>query len=252
MEIKSISDLVEAANKSIDKFRSIPWWRGHSDGTWKLVPGIFRDQKRADDEQLLTAEFTRQAPVIYANCPPGGDLADWLFLMQHYRLYTRLLDWTESLLIATYFAVTEYPDKAGSIWALDPGKLNKSQGMDEIVPHYIGGDVHELFKEAFYGPNQNSNNTKRILGVGPTLVDFRMQAQSAAFTIHGGNHPLENMTNNENFLMNFEIPSDAKADLKEELFLLGIKRSYLFPDLENLASFLNERGTTFKRQGKKE
>ncbi len=124
--------------------------------------------------------------------------------------------------------------------------------MEKIVPHYVGVYQDELFKEALMGPKSDSQNKNRVLGVIPTSVDFRMQAQSAAFTIHGGNHPIENMTKNEVFLLKFEIPIDAKSNLKEELSLLGIRRSYLFPDLENLAGFLNERGATFQRQRKKE
>ena len=219
MVLKSVSDLIGAANESADKFKSIPWWRGHADDAWTLLPGIFRNKERAQTETLLTAEFMRHAPVLYSNCPAEKSWTDWLFLMQHYRLYTRLLDWTESLLIATFFAVNQYPDKPGAVWALNPMRLNSSQGLEEIVPRYCGENVHELFKEAFFGPKQGTRNRKQILGVAPSLVDFRMIAQSAASTIHGGNHPLEKMANNPEFLLKFEIPSDAKATLKEELSL---------------------------------
>ena len=73
-----------------------------------------------------------------------------------------------------------------------------------------------------------------------------MQAQSSVFTIHGGDRALEEIEENQHFLMKFEIPPEAKVSFRRELSLLGIKRSYLFPDLENLARFLNERGTNFQ------
>jgi hypothetical protein len=44
--------------------------------------------------------------------------------MQHYRVPTRLLGWSESLLVGLYFAVTEHPEKHGSLWRLDPVALN--------------------------------------------------------------------------------------------------------------------------------
>ena len=127
-EIKTVSDLIEAANVAMGTFRVVPWWRGHADANWRLVPGVFREKKRAADEQLLATEFMRQAPVLYQNCPPMEAWADWLYLMQHYRLYTRLLDWTESMLVAAFFAVDEHTDKAGALWALHAGGLNKSHG----------------------------------------------------------------------------------------------------------------------------
>lgn len=245
-EIKTISNLVDAANRALQLFKAVPWWRGHADNDWKLVPGVFRSKERADHEQLLAAEFMRQAPILYANSPSSGAWAEWLYLMQHYRLYTRLLDWTESPLVAAFFSVDELLDKPGTIWALHPGLLNKSQGRDESVPHFVGGSVDELFKEALLGRKPNEESARRILAVCPTSVDFRMQAQSSVFTIHGSSSSLEVMPDNGSFLLRFEIPAEAKVRLRRELALLGIKRSYLFPDLENLARFLNERGGVFK------
>ena len=45
---------------------------------------------------------------------------EWLSLMRHYGIPTRLLDWTHSFLVAAYFAVDD-ADKARdcAIWALD-------------------------------------------------------------------------------------------------------------------------------------
>ena len=241
--IREISDLVTAARSSGKDFGGfVPWWRGQGDAEWKLVPSVLREAERAAKEQYLVANFMRQAPVLYPNCPPKTYWADWLYLMQHYRLYTRLLDWTESILVATFFAVTDGTSKAAALWALDPGALNESQGMERNIAYFAGENVHPLFKEAVFGRSpKGGDHSKRILGVATTSVDFRMQAQSAAWTIHGGELPLENLDGNNKFLIKFEIPQESKGRLKADLTLLGIKSSYLFPDLENLAAYLNEQ-----------
>ncbi len=46
---------------------------------------------------------------------------DWLALMQHYGLPTRLLDWSTNMLVGLYFAVNKDEDIDGSLYVLDAG-----------------------------------------------------------------------------------------------------------------------------------
>jgi hypothetical protein len=55
-----------------------------------------------------------------------GAMFDWLSLMQHHNAPTRLLDWTENVLFALYFAVHDrHADCDGAIWVLNAGRLNE-------------------------------------------------------------------------------------------------------------------------------
>lgn len=49
--------------------------------------------------------------------------------MQHHGTPTRLLDWTENVLIALYFAVKDSPEVDGEIWTLYPLRLNSKYGF---------------------------------------------------------------------------------------------------------------------------
>ena len=62
-----------------------------------------------------------------------------------------------------------------------------------------------------------------------------MQVQLAAFTLHGVTTPLEEINGREEFILKFEIPANAKAVIKKQLFQLGVRESSIFPDFEHLA-----------------
>ncbi len=91
--------------------RTTPWFRGESNGFAEpLMPSLFRtrpDGRKLHEGQIVQT-FRRMAPA-YVDAPEVQATDQWLFLMQHLRVPTRLLDWTEGALMALYFAL-EYPE----------------------------------------------------------------------------------------------------------------------------------------------
>ena len=230
--IRNLDDLGKAAWKSYQHFYYPPiWWRGQPDTRedWKLLPGVYR---KPYDEKSLIAKFVRQAKTRHPSCPPDEDNGAWLFLMQHYRLPTRLLDWTEALLVAAYFALDsdlQYKTTSARLWSLSPHIFNMCQlkdGTQSIL------SLHDTKVKNTAMPLVEDGE---IFAVAVPEIDIRMLVQQAACTIHGNKTPIEELPDCDKFLMKYEIPAEAKEELRTTLSFLGVRESSLFPDLEHLA-----------------
>jgi len=97
------------------------WFRGQSDSEYKLLPTAFREKDKEGsipryDEAGALADFQAHYPE---NRQEYTSIIEWLTLMQHYGLPTRLLDWSRSIFVALYYAVQDH-DKDGALYALDP------------------------------------------------------------------------------------------------------------------------------------
>ena len=101
-EIQSISDLTKYARKVYSGHGVWSLWRGQ-ERDWPLIPGIYREG-REENELDITNRFRQGASPRFTNCPARDDYQSWLFLMQHHRLPTRLLDWSQSALTSLFFA----------------------------------------------------------------------------------------------------------------------------------------------------
>jgi hypothetical protein len=115
------------------------WFRGQTDCAWALLPSGCRPPYSDVNEHRYRHDFVlRSRPFLgEATAPPASDW-DWYFLMQHYGVPTRLLDWTESAVAALYFAAQPTsPEKDGCVWVLNPRAVNyRIARIGNFVPIY--------------------------------------------------------------------------------------------------------------------
>lgn len=260
-EVTSLTELLELCDELHDADRSPLWFRGHRDCSWLLRPKAFRsfpidEYSSSIQEDALFVEremawqFMLSAPGRHETCPASSEYARWLTLMQHYGLPTRLLDWTLSVSVATYFAVDSISDDInGAIWALRPKHLNTHmiKRFKRKFPYGFSGVLffedgsalmRELTEPVFVGEEPGDAS---ILAAVPHEYDRRVTVQQSVFTIHGSTCPLNRPHPPlwgelpQKLLTRIVIPARAKLTICESLSRLGINRAALFPDLDNLA-----------------
>jgi len=232
--VQSLEDLVSLATRVPEQFGSEVWWRGQADyDNFLLVPGAFRHDRDQGYEATVARRFRIRAQAYIEKTPDKSDWSGWLFLMQHHRLPTRLLDWTESPFAAIYFAVHELDNRPGAIYALSPTKLNLNFGGAEKLILPDSDVVAPLFEAPFKGPLPHSEAVYAVL---PWLLHIRMVAQRSVMTIHDSLKPLEENEKNKQCLIKYKIPQKSKYHIRKQLIRSGITRTSLFPELDSLAS----------------
>ena len=99
------------------------WFRGESkiyDTT--LVPKVFRTNFDETTVYNYLPTYVKELREIESDF-------DRLCYMQHYGVPTRMLDWTDNILNALYFAVNDNNDNDGKIYVLNSRLLNKLTGL---------------------------------------------------------------------------------------------------------------------------
>jgi hypothetical protein len=115
-----------------------------------LSPGLLRFPNGLAREQTLFVEFKNRGAELLN----GNDNGDWQILtqMQHYGVPTRLLDWTDRLAVALFFALMGAKDDP-CLWVLNPFLLSaKATASGKGVVFDFGDDPAFGYSKFFSKP----------------------------------------------------------------------------------------------------
>jgi hypothetical protein len=175
-------------------------------------PRVFRDKNRAGETGCF--DETNVFEHLKLRVPTHGRIChsafDWLCLMQHYSIPTRLLDWSESVLAALYFAVKDHIDRPGELIVLNARRLNT---LEDRPPTISTPDNGHVIIQAEMAATRSSEKLRRNanvvaaleylgkntgpghqwlekyatpIAVFPSRLNERMVFQASVFTLHGG------------------------------------------------------------------
>jgi hypothetical protein len=278
--VKSLNEFINLVSDKIKNIeaKKVVWFRGEPSNEYKLVPNLYRitsgnkstycekvyDYKVIHRiEQNMDANFERKASIFLAN--KGIENTPWnrYYLKQHYKVKTRLRDWTENALIALFFSIEDNSklEFNARVWILDPFKLNdyslnkfclKNQNLKIIMncgklkkKQELFNDKQELrlseIERRYYRLDCEDIKELYPIAIYPIHLDERMVAQQSCFTLFGNIvRGLDCNDTKENFLDYVDISANAKLSILNELRLLGISYYSIFPDLDGLGKTVNK------------
>ena len=231
------------------------WFRGHSRPVGQLAPRLFRDIGskrifggfRPELEMATIEEFKRHAALIAEwRLPPHDDRLGWLCVMQHFRTPTRLLDWSENLMVALYFAVSADASEDAEVWAMLPWALNEAAGAGYAIPLPGSRVVKYLLEQPYWNGTGEALATslglpapmRAPIAIDPPMLFPRMAVQAGTFTIHplpDDGATIADLLPNPRHLVRYIIPAGCKEPLCWQLRAVGFSQRHLFPDLEGLS-----------------
>jgi len=215
--------------RSTSPTRSEPKWKG-----WSWL---------SKEQELL--RYFAKSNVRWLKEHYAETFLDRLALAQHRRLPTRLLDWTESPLIASFFACLDVAENAknltdGAVWRLHTNavrfELTEERQEREELPD---GSVSPAIPE---NTPIGLNGDFDTFLFYPHRLHTRQINQLAAYTVHPNPNP--NLKNPSDFsqtlrreesLVRYIIPKEIQQKVFAKLWSLGIRYESLFPDPEGAA-----------------
>lgn len=237
-EIGSWDDLSKLV-AHFSRFNGHDWlFRGLTSHTHSLIPKIGRPERKrkpnasdpdrrieySRDDEIATFNMFRDAARAHITSLPANDL-EWLALAQHYGVPTRLLDWTEGFLVATWFAV----QKSGFVEAFDPKKKAVA-----IQRHDAAIWVARNLQVVSENEKKKPFDVTELRCYRPPHISPRISAQRSVLTLH--ECPTKEIASGT--LVKFTIRSKACFEIRKRLDACGVNENSLFPDLQGLGGHL--------------
>lgn len=246
--INSVNEFLNVIHQT-ENFENC-WYRGHKEATFRLEPTLYREKKQVleghkrfqirhyevEDEELIINEFKTKLPLTMNDYIPN-DL-DYLYLMQHNGIKTRLLDFTANPLIALFFSVyesknrnedtedfterDEFDENCSTVFCINPKIVNKvSYGIESIV------DLSFLnFQKVRF------LHTPVCIEPKNPKIDKRIEAQFGKFVLFGKEvNPLDWYDVPRKKMLKILIPNSKRIRILRELNRkYGINSESVYPD----------------------
>ena len=244
-QITTIRDYLAKIEGTIGPSRPRAWkvYRGHRDIRWPLLPSIGRSPYNGDPvrEADIFRAFKIATVALLPEWVHRGDLKEisWrqLVVAQHHGLSTRLLDWTDSPLVALFFAVEGSPAVCCQGMNIQTCSICGTQSGHDSAVYCLTSTPECCTIEGLAASNKNDmapdyGHEKSPGLLQPPAISTRIVAQRSMFTICG--KATEKVVP-EHCLV---IPVDCRPRLQSELHQLGFNRASLFPDLDGVAAHM--------------
>jgi hypothetical protein len=218
---------IAVARRSLNS-PDIVWYRGHAESGFKLIPSLLRFETGLAKEKDLFFKYKQAAIRLMQK---RDDDWETLFDMQHYHVPTRLLDWSEVLGVAVFFALMWHTEEA-AVFVLDPRHLNTlATGHSEIKR--VGLDFQ--YRQIYW--DKKPFAAIKPIAMEPPFQNDRMLAQKGMFTIHGDDRsPLEEQC--PTCVRKIVITKTAMNGAWEFLGYANINEFSVFPDIVGLAPYI--------------
>lgn len=248
-EIKSLKEYTEF----VEQLTDTRWYRGCA-SCHDLKPSLYRHPVVKDLNPLLAIESDilrrfrqRCTPYLGANMSVDKDL-NAMFIMQHFRVPTRLLDWTENPYIALYFALNDSKLKETSgdreyttdvcVWVLDPVAWN-NKALDFSPPPGIIYSQNDEYLSGYLPTISSASRKPDPVALYGIFNNPRIVVQRGVFTLFGAKvEPMERIYRQHyppDSLRRLIIKKQSVGAMLSSLTRIGVTDSTIFPDLEGLA-----------------
>ncbi len=264
MILKVAKDIDEYLDiiKQIKSEISNHWFRGQSNSSYMLEPSLYRDKGiiTGDSTAAITMRGTKGKFILQDDISAlykfkthfdkiqdcsNFKFIDYLYVMQHYGIPTRLLDFTSDELVALYFSVSKentkvknteeeiqafsvsegFTDQGSAVFCIDPVKTNQESFLKKNIVDLNDYDFESLGHIDIPVCIETKNPDKRII------------AQKGVFVFFGYFvNPYDYYTVFNKTTYKIFIPNSCRKQILSELKSKHyISHSTIFPDIEGIA-----------------
>ncbi|MGY8624418.1 FRG domain-containing protein [Chromobacterium violaceum] len=271
--VKSVSEFIEKVSQSVAKQDDAEvFYRGHSDKKrYKLEPSLFRKDPDGNYTHLHGENILYRELIVSNNADFSSDsyTLDKLVRMQHYSLPTRLLDITSNPLIALYFACKNKPEEEGEViiftlsrenvkyfdsdtascvanlarlpmsekTKIDFNKESIGEFNDQMPIKRLTHFIRE--EKSFFEERIAPGDLRRVICIKSKKSNDRISSQSGAFFLFGIDAILDEKGSPEIKISRISIKN--KIGILQELDMLNINESTVFPNIENSAKYIADK-----------